>query len=111
MADRTIEIIIETNDKTGGSLDAIKAGLLAMDKAAQRMQNRLRSIANQKYAATLRLIDRVTEPGSRINSFLKNMTSRVYNLTMRLNDTVRGRLELIFATMLVANFADLLTEC
>ena len=65
MADRVIEIIVETNDQTGGKLEGIKKGLLALDKAAQKMHGKLRTLANQKYQATISLIDRVTTPGSK----------------------------------------------
>ena len=97
MADRTIEIIVDVADKTNGKLDGIKNSLLAMDKAAQRMSNRLKALSIQKYAATIRLIDRVTEPGGRINSFLRNLASKAYNLSIRLNDGALGKIRQIEA--------------
>ena len=100
MADRTIEIIVDVADKATGNLDGIKAGLLAFDKAATRAHNRLRAIGLQKYAATIRLIDRVTEPGGRINSFLKSMASKVYNITMRINDAALGKVKSIEASLM-----------
>ena len=71
--DRIIEIIIETNDRTGGSLGAITNKLLAFDKVVQRTQGRLRSLSMGSYGATLRLIDRVTPEGSKIQSFLRSI--------------------------------------
>ena len=97
MADRVIEIIVDVADKTSGKLGGIKDGLLALDAAAQRMSNRLRALSTQKYAATLRLIDRVTEPGSRINSFLKGLASKVYSLSIRINDSALGKIRQIEA--------------
>ena len=100
MADRTIEIIVDVADKATGNLDGIKAGLLALDKAATRVHNRLRAIGNQKFLATIRLIDRVTEPGGRINSFLKSMATKVYNITMRINDAALGKVKSIEASLM-----------
>ena len=95
-----IEIIIETNDQTGGALGNIQKGLLAMDKVVQRMQNKLRAFALQKFAATVRLIDRVTQPGSRINSFLKNLAAKVYTISMRVNDSVGNKIRQIESSLM-----------
>ena len=100
MADRTIQIIVEINDATGGALGNIQKGLLAMDKAVQRIQNKLRAFATQKYAATVRLIDRVTQPGNRINSFLKSLASKVYNITMRVTDSAGSKIRQIEASLM-----------
>lgn len=86
MADRTIQIIIDINDKTNGKLGGLKNQLLAMDKAAEKLNQRFKSFANLKYNATVRLIDRVTEPASRINSLLKKIAGGVYNISLRIND-------------------------
>ena len=86
MADRTIQIIIDVNDKTGGKLGGLKNQLLAMDKAAEKLNQRFKSFASLKYNATVRLIDRVTEPASRINSLLKKIAGGVYNISLRVND-------------------------
>lgn len=100
MADRVIEIIVETNDQTGGALGNIQKNLLAMDKVVQRMQNKLRALGLQRFAATVRLIDRVTQPGSRINSFLKSLASKVYNITMRVNDAAGNKIRQIEASLM-----------
>jgi len=100
MADRTIQIIVEINDATGGALGNIQKGLLAMDKVVTRMQNKLRAFAIQKYAATVRLIDRVTQPGNRINSFLKSLASKVYNVTMRVTDSAGSKIRQIEASLM-----------
>ena len=90
MADRIIEIIIETNDRTGGSLGAVQNKLLAFDKAVQKTQNRLKSMSTNAYEATIRLVDRVTPQGSKINSFLKSVSSKMYNATVGLIDKTTG---------------------
>ena len=100
MADRVIQIIIETNDKTGGSLGALQKSLMAMDAAVNRLHNKLRSFATQKLAATISLIDRVTTPGSRINSFLKSLANKVYNISMRLNDSALGKIRQVEASLM-----------
>lgn len=86
MSDRTIQIIIDVNDKTQGRLGGLKNQLLAMDKAAEKLNQRFKSFATMKYNATVRLIDRVTEPASRINSLLKKIAGGVYNISLRVND-------------------------
>ena len=86
MADRTIQIIIDVNDRTGGKLNGLKESLLATDKAAQRLSNRFKSFATQKYMATIRLIDRVTEPSSRINALLKKLAGGAWRISLKVSD-------------------------
>ena len=86
MSNRTIEIVVDVRDATGGKLGNLKKQLDAMDAAAQRMANRIKAIGLQRFAATIRLIDRVTEPASRINNLLKKIAGGAYRITMRLND-------------------------
>ena len=64
------------------------------------MQNKLRAFGLQRFAATVRLIDRVTQPGSRINSFLKSLASKVYNITMRVNDAAGNKIRQIEASLM-----------
>lgn len=92
MADRTIEIIVDIADKTGGKLRGIQSDLLAMDKVAQRLSNRFKSLAATKYQATLQLIDRVTEPGNRINNLLKRIAGKTYRVLLHLNDSALGKI-------------------
>ena len=96
MADRTIKIIVEVNDAT----DGIQKSLLAMDKVVQRMQDKLRAFGLQRFAATVRLIDRVTQSGSRINFFLKSLASKVYNITMRVTDSAGNKIRQIEASLM-----------
>lgn len=100
MADRTIQIIVEVNDATGGALGGIQKSLLAMDKVVQRMQQKLRAFATQKFDATVRLIDRVTQPGSRINCFLKSLATKVYNITLRATDSATDKIRRIEASLM-----------
>ena len=86
MSDRTITITIDLKDSTNGKLGGLKNQLLAMDKAAEKLNQRFKSFASLKYNATVRLIDRVTEPASRINSLLKKIAGGVYNISLRVND-------------------------
>ena len=90
MANRTIEIIVDVRDQTGGKVKALQKQLDALDKQAQRLNNRFKSFGMQKYMATLRLIDNVTAPASRINNLLKKIAGGVYNITMRINDAALG---------------------
>ena len=100
MADRVIQIIIETNDKTGGSLGALQKSLMAMDAAVNKLHNKLHAFASQKLATTLSLVDRVTTPGSRINSFLKSLVNKVYNISMRVNDSALGKIRQVEASLM-----------
>ena len=63
MSSRVIEIIVRTNDQTGGGLSAIQSKFLALEKSIQSVANRIKSFAAAKYSATISLIDRVSEPG------------------------------------------------
>lgn len=60
--------------------------MLAIDKTAQKLSNKLKSFATQKYTATLRLIDRVTEPASKVNALLKKIAGGAYRVTLKLAD-------------------------
>ena len=76
-SDRIVEIIIETNDKTGGALGAVQSKLLAFDKAVLRTQERLKRMTKDTYQASISLIDKVTPRGSKINSLLKGLLARL----------------------------------
>ena len=90
--DHIIEIIIETTDRTAGGLNKIRNKLLRFDQAVQRMQERIKSLTSTAYDVTIRLIDRVTPEGSRINSFLHRMTDKARDITLRLNDGVTNKI-------------------
>ena len=99
MADRTIEIIIDINDRTGGKLDGFTSKLLAFDKKVQALHSKLAGFANRAYTATVSLIDRVTTPGSRINSFLKNLAGKIYRVTINANDGALNKIRNIEAAL------------
>ncbi|MBQ3452465.1 MAG: phage tail tape measure protein, partial [Selenomonadaceae bacterium] len=86
MADRTIQIIIDTRDRATGSVKAIAESLLKLDQTAQRLANRFKSFSTSKYMATLALIDSVTEPASRINSLLKRIAGGAWRVSLSLSD-------------------------
>ena len=88
--DRIIEIIIETNDRTGGALGAMQNKLLAFDRAVLRTQERLKRMTSGVYQTSINLIDRVTPQGSRINSMLKSIANKAYNATVGLIDRTAG---------------------
>ncbi len=82
MSSRIIEIIIQTNDKTSAGLSAIQSKFPAAEKTIQRVASRMKGFAAAKFRATISLINRVTEPGSRINSVLKSLAGKAYRLTV-----------------------------
>lgn len=86
MAGRTIEIDVILNDKTNGGVKGIQKELLAMDKAAARLANRFKSFSTQKYMATMRLIDRVTEPASRIQRLLQKIAGGAWQVSFKVAD-------------------------
>ncbi len=100
MADRTVMIIIDVADKTQGRLDGLKKSLLAIDAAAQKTRAKLASLGNRTYNATLRLIDRVTQPGSRINAFLKSIASKTYTITAKMGDAIFGKIRSLEASLM-----------
>ena len=100
MSGRTIEIDILLNDKTNGRIKGIQKDLQALDKQAERLNQRIKAVGLQKFAATLRLIDRVTEPASRINSLLKKIAGGTYRVTMRLNDSALAGIRKIESALL-----------
>lgn len=100
MADRTIQIIIDTNDRATGNVKAIAKGLLELDKTAARLSNRFKSFATQKYMATLALIDRVTEPGNRINALLKKIAGGTWRVSLGLADGALGGIRKIESALM-----------
>lgn len=100
LAGTIIEIIIETNDKTGGALGAITNKLLAFDKSVQRTKNRLKELAVDSYSASIRLIDKVTPEGSKINSFLKGISTKAHFATIGLIDKTAGGIRTLEAKLL-----------
>ena len=85
-SDHIVEIIIQTNDQTGGALGKVQNSLLALDRAVQKTQERLKRAFSNAYSATIKLIDQVTPAGSKVNDFLKRLAGKTYNLALRLTD-------------------------
>lgn len=85
-SDHIIEIIIQTNDQTGGALGKVKSSLLTLDQAVQKTQERMKRAFSNAYSATIRLIDKVTPAGSKITDLLKRLAGKTYQLALRLND-------------------------
>lgn len=100
MSNRNIEIIIDVRDNTKGKVKGLADDLKRLDAAAQRINNRIRAIGLQRFAATIRLIDRVTNPASQINSLLKRIAGTTYRVTMNLNDSVLGKIRQVESTLL-----------
>lgn len=100
MAGRTIEIDVILNDKTNGGVKGIQKDLQALDKQAERLNQRIKAVGLQKFAATLRLIDKVSDPASRINSLLKKIAGGTYRVTMRINDSALAGIRKIESALL-----------
>ena len=100
MSNRNIEIVIDVRDNTQNKVKGLADDLKRLDAAAQRINSRIRAIGLQRFAATIRLIDRVTDPASRINSLLKRIAGTVYRVTMNLNDSALTGLRRIESTLL-----------
>ena len=49
MSGRQIEIIIDITDRTKGRVEGLKKQLDALDKQAQRINNRFKSFATQRW--------------------------------------------------------------
>ena len=97
MSSRIIEIIVRTNDQTSAGLSSVLSKFLAVEQKIQSVANRIKSFAAAKYSATIGLIDRVSEPGGRINSILKSLAGKAYRLTVSLTDSASGKLQQINA--------------
>ncbi|MBR3381686.1 MAG: phage tail tape measure protein, partial [Selenomonadaceae bacterium] len=100
MSGRTIEIDVLINDKTNGGVKGIQKELQALDKQAERLNQRIKAVGLQKFAATLRLIDKVSDPASRINSLLKKIAGGTYRVTMRINDSALAGIRKIESALL-----------
>jgi len=100
VAGRTIEIDVILNDKTNGKVKGIQKDLQALDKQAERLNQRIKAVGLQKFAATLRLIDKVSDPASRINSLLKKIAGGTYRVTMRINDSALAGIRKIESALL-----------
>ena len=86
MANRTITIDILLADQTSGKLKNIQQSLLAMDKTASSLANRFKSFATQRYMATMRLIDQVTAPASRIQKMLQSIAGKAWRISFKVAD-------------------------
>ena len=90
--DHIIDIIIETNDQTGGALGRVQDRLLQFDRGIQRTNERLRRLTNRAHQITLSLIDRVTPQGSRIQNWLRRIAGRTHQITLGLIDRATDRI-------------------
>lgn len=90
--DRIIEIIIETADHTSAGLKKAGDALLAFDRRVQKTQASIRRMTDRAFTVTMRLVDRVTEPGGKINQFLHRMVNRAHRVTLDLNDRITSRI-------------------
>ena len=97
MSSRVIEIIVRTNDQTSAGVSSILSKFLAVERKIQSVANRIKAFAATKYSATINLIDRVSEPGSRVNSILKSLAGKAYKLTVSLADSASAKLQQINA--------------
>lgn len=97
MSSRIIEIIVRTNDQTSAGVSSILSKFLAVERKIQSVANRIKAFAATKYSATINLIDRVSEPGGRINSVLKSLAGKAYKLTVSLADSASAKLQQINA--------------
>lgn len=88
MSGRTIEIIIDLKNNTNGKLDNLKKQLDSLDKQAQRINNRFKSFATQRYFAFLGLIDRITAPASRVQKILQGIARTTWRVSLTLADGV-----------------------
>ena len=100
MANKTIEIIVDVNDKTGGKLKGAQQALIDMDRTAQRLANRFKSFSTTKYQATIRLIDRVTEPGTRINNLLRRIAGTAWRVSLHLADGALDKVRRVEAILM-----------
>lgn len=100
MADRTIEIIVEVNDQTSGKLKGAQRALIEMDKTAQRLANRFKSFATMKYQAVISLIDRVTEPVTRINNLLRRIEGSAWRVSLHLADGALDKVRRVEAVLM-----------
>lgn len=80
--EHTIDIVIRTNDMTGQGLKTAQANLTRFDSAIQRTTQRIASLSQRGYKVTLGLIDRVSEPGGRINAMLKKLAGSTYKISL-----------------------------
>ncbi|MBQ4495043.1 MAG: phage tail tape measure protein [Selenomonadaceae bacterium] len=100
MANRTIEIIVDVNDKTGGKLKGAQRALIEMDKTAQRLANRFKSFSTTKYRAMIELIDRVTEPGTRINNLLRRIAGSAWRVSLHFADGALDKVRRVEAILM-----------
>lgn len=80
--EHTIDIVVRTNDMTGQGLKTAQANLTRFDSAIQRTTQRIASLSQRGYKVTLGLIDRVSEPGGRINAMLKKLAGSTYKISL-----------------------------
>ena len=87
ISDKTITIVVDLKDATGGKVKDLQKQLNALDKQAARLANRFKSFSTQRYMATMRFIDRVTAPASRIQKLLQGITTKTWQISFKIADS------------------------
>lgn len=100
MADRTIEIIIDVNDRTNGKVQSLQKQLEAAERKAQQLANKFKALSTQRYRMSLELIDRVTAPASRLNNLLRGIANRAWRISFSLADNALGGIKKIESALL-----------
>ncbi|MBR0288567.1 MAG: phage tail tape measure protein, partial [Selenomonadaceae bacterium] len=87
ISDKTITIVVDLKDATGGKVKDLQKQLNALDKQAARLANRFKTFSTQKWFATMRFIDRVTAPASRIQKMLQGITTKTWQISFKIADS------------------------
>ena len=87
ISDKTITIVVDLKDATGGKVKDLQKQLNALDKQAARLANRFKTFSTQKWFATMRFIDRVTAPASRIQKLLQGITTKTWQISFKIADS------------------------
>lgn len=84
--------MVDVRDATGGKVKGLQNQLKELDRTAQRLANRFKSFATMKYKAAIELIDRVTEPGNRINNLLRRLAGKAWRISLNVADGALGKI-------------------
>ena len=91
-----IEIPVSVTDNTGPGLDSATQKVTAFDKAQEKMQKHLDKFNRSRWKVALEATDRATNVISRIGTNVRNLTGRVWRITMSVVDRATAPIRGIF---------------
>ena len=92
-----IEVPVSVTDNTGPGLDSATKKVSAFDKAQEKMQKHLDKFNRSQWRVRLEAADRASRVISKVGTSVKNLTSRAWQITMKVVDKATSPIRGIFS--------------